>query len=261
MNGDQLKYQCNETIKYNDLYTVMKTDRCVLITGTIAPNVPDILRSDVQRRRVEYLDALRFYRAELDLPIFFLENSSFDVEGDEDFRQLFEQDIELVKFEPSEHPEKGKGYQEFEVLDHAIDQLSAQFTSIIKVTGRYKVENIKQLARHMINGIMADLHRKKEVAITGCFIADRKFYAEYIAGLYRKCNDENGDWIERVLYRTIKKQDLWEHVDLFPENPIYTGVPGSHSGTLERHPLKMKLRNAERKVLKALNMHEFPYEY
>ena len=225
------------------------------------PNVPDILQSDVQRRRDEYLAALRFYRTELDLPIFFLENSSYDVEGDEDFQNLFEQGIELMKFPPSKHPEKGKGYQEFEVLDQAVSQLSEQYASIIKVTGRYIVENIKQLAGLSVSGIVADLHRKMEVAITGCFIADRKFYTEYFAGLYQSCNDENGDWIERVLYQTIKQKELWARVDLFPENPIYKGVPGSHDGTLERHPLKMILRNAERKVLKALNMHEFPYEY
>ena len=239
----------------------MPESGCVLITGTIVPNVPELLQSDVQHRREEYLAALRFYRAELDLPIYFLENSSFDVESDEAFRQLFEQGIELRKFPPSEHREKGKGYQEFEVLDRAIAQLPPQFTSIIKVTGRYKVANIKHLSGLSVNGIIADLHRKMEVAITGCFIADRKFYVEYIAGLYEHCNDEEGAWIERVLYKTIKQKELWARVDLFPENPIYKGVPGSHDGTLERHPLKMKLRNAERKVLRALNVHQFPYEY
>jgi hypothetical protein len=100
-----------------------------------------------------------------------------------------------------------------------------------------------------------------EVTITGCFISDREYYSDQIAGLFKDCNDDKGEWIEKVLYRNIKQKDLWAQVDLFPENPIYKGVPGSHDGTLERHPLKMKLRNAERKVLRALNVHQFPYEY
>ncbi len=239
----------------------MEKSRCVLITGTIVPNAPNLLQSDTQRRRDEYLAALRFYREALDLPIFFLENSSYDVEADKELQDLFDQGIELMKFSPSAHPEKGKGYQEFEVLDNAVMLLPEKYSSFIKITGRYIVENIKALASLPVNGLMADLHRKMEVTITGCFISDREFYSDQIAGLFKDCNDDKGEWIEKVLYRNIKQKDLWAQVDLFPENPIYKGVPGSHDGTLERHPLKMKLRNAERKVLRALNVHQFPYEY
>ena len=239
----------------------MAERRCVLITGTIIPTVPGLQQSDVQSRRDEYLAALHFYRDALKLPIFFLENSGYDVEADKEFQDLFMQGIELMKFTPSEDPEKGKGYQEFEMLDNAVGQMPERYTSFIKITGRYIVENIKALACLPVNGLMADLHRKTKVTITGSFISDRKFYSEYIDGLYNDCNDDKGAWIERVLYRTIKEQKLWDRVDLFPKNPIYKGVPGSHEGTLERHPLKMKLRNAERRVLRALNVHQFPYEY
>lgn len=239
----------------------MMNDRCILITGTLVPNVSDLIEIDVERRRLEYLVALRFYRKVLDMPIYFLENSIYDLKSDNEFQAVFSSGVELMKFPPSALPEKGKGYQEFEILDLAVDRLSEQFNSIVKLTGRYVVENIKALADLPVNGLIADLHRKMEVAITGCFIADTTFYSAQISGLFEQCNDEKGDWIERVLYQKIKEEKLWSQVGLFPENPIYKGVPGSHVGTLERHPLKMKLRNAERKVLRALNMHQFPYEY
>lgn len=239
----------------------MNEQRCILITGTIVPNDPNLVQGDIDVRKNEYLKALAFYRQELDLPIYFLENSNYDFDEDSEFQALFPSGVELIKFPPSAHHEKGKGYQEFEMIDRAVERLSDEFDSFIKLTGRYIVENIKELAKIPVNALMADLHRKMEVAITGCFIADSAFYSSHISGLYKKCDDESGEWIERVLYRTIKEKDLWSKVDLFPENPIYKGVPGSHSGTLERHPMKMKLRNAERKVLRALNMHQFPYEY
>ena len=246
--------------EYADLYT-MFSNRCALITATIEPNVPDLVQVDITQRKADYLNALKFYRKALDIPIYFLENSNYDLAGDKDFQEIFKTGVELLKFPVSTKPELGKGYQEFQLLDAAISGLPDEFKSIIKLTGRYRVENIVDLSELSTTGLIADLHRKMEVAITGCFIAERGFYEQHMQGLYEKCNDAAGEWIERVLYRKIKEEHLWDKVSMFPENPTYKGVPGSHDGTLERHPLKMKLRNAERKVLRALNVHQFPYEY
>lgn len=239
----------------------MKASRCILITATIAPELQGLSRGTVRQRREEYLSSLRFYRSLFEWPIYFLENSNYDVSGDPEFKVLLENGVVLLKFPPSANPQRGKGYQEFQVLDLAVAQLPKHFTSFIKLTGRYRVENIAALAELKVNGLLADFHRKTEVAITGCFISERAFYERHISSLFEDCNDDTGDWIERVLYRKIKQEGLWDKVDMFPENPIYKGIPGSHDGTLERHPLKMKLRNAERKVLRALNVHQFPYEY
>ena len=93
----------------------MKQRRCILVTGTILPNVPDLVQANVEARRQEYLAAMQFYRDQLDLPIYYLENSSYDLNSDPEFQGLFSSGVELMKIPPSGHPELGKGYQELAV--------------------------------------------------------------------------------------------------------------------------------------------------
>ncbi len=241
----------------------VKQKRALLITGTIVPNSNFVTHSNAKYRRDEYYASLQFYAdifKEDDL--FFLENSSFDFSTDTKFQKLFlNRHITLFKFPVSDKFSQGKGYQEFEMLDQVIDALKNNYTSFIKITGRYKVFNLKELVSFSCEGLVADSHKKHKVTQTNVFYVNVNFYTNYLKGLYKQVDDSNGIYIEKVIYKKIQSKKLEKQVKLFYSNPIITGISGSYGGTLNRNKIKMKLRNVERKLLRLFKINQFLIEY
>ena len=235
----------------------------LLITGTIVPNSNYVAHTNVKARRDEYFASLVFYREQFpENRIFFLENSIYDFNTDVEFQQLFsDKKITLLKFSVSDKFNQGKGYQEFEMLDSAVSQLSDTYDSFIKITGRYKVLNLKKLISTKTLGLVADMHKKYKVVQTNVFYVSKSFYINYIKGLYLKVDDSKGVFIEKVVYEKIMSESLAKQVSLFSYNPIIIGVSGSYGGTLNRNKLKMKIRNIERKIWPILGINQFLFEY
>ena len=119
--------------------------KAILITGTIVPNSVFVAHTNVEQRKQEYIEGLLFYKAQFpNDDIFFLENSTHDFTTDSQFSDLFKKHhITLIKFPVSTKSKEGKGYQEFEMLDASIERLKNSYNYFVKVTGRYKVLNIK----------------------------------------------------------------------------------------------------------------------
>ncbi|MEO8761015.1 MAG: hypothetical protein ABI388_07035, partial [Bacteroidia bacterium] len=211
----------------------------------------------------EYYDSLLFYAENFkEDALFFLENSSYDFSQDADFQKMLSaNNITLLKFPLSDKFNQGKGYQEFEMLDTAIDKLSKTYQSFIKITGRYKVLNLKQITSFTCNGLVADCHKKYQVTQTNVFYVNGDFYKNHIKGLYQQVDDSKGDYIEKIVYQKITSNKLEKQVQLFPLNPIITGVSGSYGGTLNRNKIKMRFRNIERKLLRAFGINQFLIEY
>ncbi len=237
--------------------------RALLITGTIVPNSNFVVHTNVQERRDEYYASLIFYADNFEEDdVFFLENSSYDFSADAEFQQLLtDKKITLLKFSVSDKYNLGKGYQEFEMLDAAIDKLYDKYTSFIKITGRYKVLNLKELTDYTCYGLVADFHKKLKVTQTNVFYVSRIFYNNYLKNLYLKVDDSNGVYIEKIVYEKVHTQELKKEIKLFPKNPIITGISGSYGGTLNRNKLKMKIRNIERKLLCVFRINQFLIEY
>ena len=99
-----------------------------------------------------------------------------------------------------------------------------------------------------------------EVAITGTLIFNIKFYLENIAGCYSKADDQEGIYIEHVLYKMLKNKQGAE-CKLLKRTPVYMGKSGSYGGSLNRHPFKVKVRNVERKLFRLLKVNKFQIEY
>src|ERR1700758_1910860 len=120
---------------------VTQHPRALLITGTIVPNSNYITHTNAEQRRNEYYASLQFYANTFPQDdLFFLENSSYNFSTDKEFEQLFSRKkITFLKFPVSDKFNEGKGYQEFEMLDQAIEKLCNKYDSFIKITGRYKV--------------------------------------------------------------------------------------------------------------------------
>lgn len=237
--------------------------RCLLITGTVVPNSVFVAHTNVDERLEEYYQSLLFYYSLFpNEDIYFLENSSYDFSKNVKFQELFtSKSITLLKFPVSDKFNLGKGYQEFEMLDKTIDRLSNQYNTFIKITGRYKVLNLKELTECECDTLIADHHKKPKVTQTNVFYVSAKFYEAYLKNLYLLVDDSNGIYIEKLVYQNLIKEGVLQKTQLFEQNPIITGISGSYGGTLNRNKYKLLLRNIERKVLSILGIKQFVIEY
>lgn len=235
--------------------------QCLIITGTIQPNSVLVAQKDVEHRRDEYVKALTFYLNNYNSPIYFIENSDYDFNKDEKFISLFNaENIQLLKHPQSKEFDKGKGFQEFEMLDKTIEKIGKQYDEVIKVTGRYIVANFNEIKGQKNNGFVIDQHKRNRVAITSFFKFLTKDYEKHVLGSYKDADDSKGVYIEHIIYQRLKHIPK-NKISLFNRNPILKGVSGSYGGTLDRNPIKMKLRNFERKILKIIGRKEFLIEY
>ncbi|TVR40827.1 MAG: hypothetical protein EA392_03035 [Cryomorphaceae bacterium] len=233
---------------------------CLIITATVNPRGPHVAEQDARVRLAAYEKAL-FHYVSLPVDIIFAENSGFEP-ADSEMMHAWQKTgrVRFLSVEPSLHPERGKGYQEFEMLDEVVESISGNYESFAKVTGRYVVRNAEVLMQSVPAGIRVDRHRKMKVAITGFFHCRTDFYRQHLLGCYREAHDDEGVFIEHVLYHKLAGLPDFQ-VELFGQNPDYRGVSGSHGNSMQRHPLKMVLRNAERKLLKWTGKQEFMVEY
>ena len=235
--------------------------QCLVITATLQPNSVLVTQNDVTERRVEYLHTLGYYCSIYKSDIFFIENSEYSFDEDSEFQELFQlEHVHLIKYPVATEVEKGKGYQEFDMLDQWVTRLKNDFEEVVKVTGRYKVKNFDQLVNQKNPGFVIDRHKKRKVAITSFFKFKVEEYNKHIKKAYLDVNDSKGVFIEHVVYDRLKCVDQ-QKISLFIQNPVYEGISGSYGGSLNRHPLKMKFRNAERKLLMLAGQNEFGIEY
>ncbi len=231
------------------------------MTGTIRPNTDRVSRTDALERLADYKKCIRFYLDQTNLPIYFLENSDYDLSEDVDFKEFQSLNrFHLLRFEPHPDSEKGKGFQEFYTLDRFVGK-HLEADVLIKVTGRYVVKNIANLIPQLTAPLNIDLHRKMKVAITGFFAVEKSVYLNHFYQKYTQANDAEGRFIEHVLYDEIMHSDLKSMTRLLPENPQYIGFSGSYGGSLERNKYKMRVRGVERSLNRSLGIPQFLIEY
>lgn len=233
-------------------------DLAIVLTGTIIPNAPFTAHNDPQRRRREYLEAISFYSRFA--PVYFLENSSYRLADDEEFNSL--PGVKLRQMPMSESPERGKGFQEFEMIDGWIANELQPPKRWIKITGRYLYRNFAD--------VFADcrLERKASMIIDRCarsriarsylFSVESEFYRKHIAGIYRECDDDAGQWIERVLYRRLAELTSTD-VRLFSIEPRLTGVSGTTGGSIETKASRYWIKRILRKLNYAIDRRQLWY--
>lgn len=198
----------------------------IVLTATIIPNGVGTTSSDTERRLNEYLEALEFYLPIA--PVFFLENSVYPLERHPEFRSTDR--LRVRRFGPSARPERGKGYQEFEMLDGWMTSESAPPERWMKISGRYRILNVSRILaesrRDAGTRLIIDQLPRSRFARTYYFTARTDFYRREALGLYRQCDDPAGDWIERVLFRKLKAIPK-DQVRFFRTQPLIRAVAGS----------------------------------
>lgn len=236
-------------------------DFVICLTATIEPNTIMVNRSDVQLRLKDYKSCIEFYLRETPCPIIFAENSDFDLSDDADFNRFLDDPrFTMQRFKAHPDTTKGKGFQEFFMLDQVVNLLPVQAT-LVKITGRYKVCNVVSLLAGMDAAFSIDLHRKMQVAITGFFAVSVTVYQQYLNEIFAEANDANGRFIEHVIYDKIVRSDLINSCALLPENAQYEGLSGSHGATMARNKYKMMARGLERIINRRLGIRKFLIEY
>ncbi|MEP7338561.1 MAG: hypothetical protein ABI977_12555 [Acidobacteriota bacterium] len=223
-------------------------DIAIVLTGTIIPNAPFTAHNDPQVRRREYLEAIRFYRQFA--PVYFLENSSYALGDDAEFNAF--PDVMIRQRPTSIAPQRGKGYQEFEMIDGWLMDEPRPPRRWVKITGRYLYQNFASLLvdcrRQPQARILIDQCARSRKARGYLFCVETEFYRERIAGAYRECDDASGNWIEYVLYNCLSRVPDTQ-VRLFAEEPQLRAISGSTGGDLETPPVKF----AVKRVLRWIN--------
>jgi hypothetical protein len=176
----------------------------IVLTATIVPN-QIAAASDPETRMAEYLKTVTFYQQYA--PVIFLENSPYPLERHPEFQTTSR--LQVKRFAPSANPERGKGYQEFEMLDAWLAAEPQPPQRWLKITGRYLVVNVRDIlaecAAEQTHALVIDRASRSRMARTYLFGTTSEFYGRVIAGLYRECDDRTGDWIERRLFAKLKR--------------------------------------------------------
>ena len=176
----------------------------IVLTATIIPNGVTAAASDPEKRLREYAAALKYYLSFA--PVFFLENSSYPLAQHPEFQRT--ERLQVRRFQPSANPERGKGYQEFEMLDAWMSSETQPPAQWLKISGRYQILNISTILGECERAtgipLIIDQARRSGMARTYFFCARTDYYRAEIKGLYQQCDDRTGEWIERVLFRKLK---------------------------------------------------------
>jgi hypothetical protein len=224
----------------------MTSDISILLTGTIIPHSSFVVHSDPNLRRDEYIVAIKYYSQFC--PVYFLENSEYDIFADPEFLSCT--NVTVRKFPVSTQYSRGKGFQEFEMIDKWFETEKNPPRRIIKITGRYIIKNFQQIFSECCNVeediCLIDLYRKPKVAISSLFSITRDNYFRYFKGIYQECDDQKGFWIERILFKKITSSNL--KTRFFQHEPQVYGISGSLGTILSGRKINYIIYNQKRLI-------------
>jgi hypothetical protein len=180
-------------------------DIAIVLTGTITPNTNLVSNYlDPQARRNEYLAAIHFYRQFG--KVYFLENSTYPIDDDADFQNI--PNVLIRKFPVSNFFDRGKGFQEFEMIDAWITSEENIPVKWIKVTGRYIYQDFQQIideCRKNTQSITINQYLFAKWADVALFCTTTTFYQNHLIGIYQHCDDSKGLCMEKVMNTNLRK--------------------------------------------------------
>jgi hypothetical protein len=190
----------------------------ILLTGCINPmgmSFTKLQNPDI--RRVQYIDAIKFYLKTTDNVIVFVENSGNDISGEFDQQDR----LEIITFSGNNYDNVlGKGYGEMLILKYAFENSSfiKRNSSICKITGRYKVLNVNRILQSYSKSdcnVMVDLPKRMKYADSRIFIADKPFFINFLFKNLDLINDSEGVYFEHALNKAVL-QSIIENYSYLP---------------------------------------------
>jgi hypothetical protein len=206
----------------------MKDKVAIVLTGTIIPNSILTAHVDPEIRKQEYLKSIKFYTEFA--PVYFLENSIYPVTEDPDFTSI--PNLFIRKMPVSVFYEKGKGYQEFEMIDKWLEQEQHPPEKWFKISGRYIFKNFPSILEECLKDencdIVIDQISRYGVAFTDIFYISSKCYIKQFKGIHTLCEDISGDYIEKIIYKKLRgeKTELFRIFKNVPRISVISGTSG-----------------------------------
>lgn len=234
--------------------TPFQSEIAVVLTGTVTPNVTSSVATDPEKRLAEYRRVVEFCRRFA--PVIFLENSSYPLERHPEFAEG--PGFQVRRFAPSKSPERGKGFQEFEMLDAWLAGEPSPPARWLKITGRYQLLNLADVLaacrREAGRPLLIDQLYWQRWARTYLFCVHSTFYQARIQGAYRECDDRAGGqhYIERVLFRRLAGLPA-EDVQSFPIQGRFCAVAGATGTAYPTGRLQWVLKQTLRRLNRLLS--------
>ena len=233
-------------------------DLPVVLTGTIIPNVTGVASVDPATRLTEYCRVLQF--CQQFAPVYFLENSGYPLDRHPEFAESPR--LHVRRFAPSANPERGKGYQEFEMLDAWLATEPQPPPRWLKISGRYHVLNLAAILtecrREQNYPLLLDQLLKQQLARTHLFYTRTDFYRAHVRNLFRRCDDNTGDWIEHVLFRELEKLPAGQ-VRMFKTQPHLRAQAGSTGMAFPTGNLQWVVKQCLRRVNRLVDERRLRY--
>jgi hypothetical protein len=233
--------------------------RAIILTATIIPNSIYTSHVNPENRLNDYITALKFYCNIFKKDdVFFIENSEYDLDNNNLFNELKSTlKFKVIRFPKSNEFDRGKGYQEFEMLQKTIELLKNEYNFYIKITGRYIIKNIYNITKNYKNGYYIDLRTKTKAAEVYLLAFDIDSFNSNIFDAYKLVNDIQGIYIEQILFSNAINTKIKSKVHLF--TPLLSGISGSNSIILKRNIVRVILRNFERVFNRLIGKNQFFY--
>lgn len=209
-----------------------------IITGTIRPTgqMRQLKLRDESERLKQYEESIRFFlESGAFTKLVFCENSNYGTEKLSyltDIARKKGTELELLSFQGDNEKAclYGKGYGEGEILSHVFTQsrlvLGEPF--FIKVTGRLRVENIKDIvARIKQDNIYFNIpnRTRRDIYDTRMYGMPAALFKELFLNAYPKVRDDEGRILEKVYTRVLLENNI--KVTNFPRYPRIVGVSGT----------------------------------
>lgn len=196
------------------------------MTACISPNQADNTKLlDSLFRKVQYLDAIRFYLKESKCNIVFCENSGTDISAE--FSSFEQNRLEFLTFIGRER--NGKGYGEAKIIEYAIrnSKFIKEAAIIIKITGRIKVRNINDISTSIPQRINKPYVKISFYSSLGlktssvCFLATKEWLLNTMAHYIRNFSNLTEKEIENFIFKSIVEDSA---LRIFRLNPVLDGI-------------------------------------
>ena len=221
-----------------------KANICILLTATIDPQgIVFLKRNNPIVRENDYIKSMKRWMEMQQFPIVFCENSGYKIDKIKNIIKKHKKTkIEILQFDGQCFPrEFGKGYGEAMIINYAVKHSKIIKSSdyIIKVTGRYIVENIEKMAETLLGNsdiyVMADLKKNLTYADSRIFAFKSSFIVDYLSKFQNLLNDSKGFYLEHTLSRAILRaiSDGHKWIPL-PYKPIIIGYSGTSNTPYKR---------------------------
>lgn len=230
----------------------------ILMTACINPcNMINTAVKNIDTRKREYIEALKYYLERTKFDVVFVENSGTDISSFF-ITEIQEGRLEMITYKGNTFSiHLGKGFGEGEILRHAFTHSKKlkQTGKIYKISGRHIVKNICSIENlsHLLvlpkHFVLCDFNPKSHSAISDLFLATRDFYIEYFLPITSEIDESQGIWFEHVLYKAIYHYSKNELLCFLPCGISQIGKSGSTGRNLENSTLIGDIRNFVKAVL------------